>query len=107
MRRGLSPAPSSGRASAPSWPLALLPGTGLDRLFRLQPEHGPEGYALEASGEVVGHLLPLRHRPRRCALHTGEAVLQMQDSLSRFLAAGGAVVLEIAGRLLAFDPKAS
>jgi len=31
----------------------------------------------------------------------------MQDSLSRFLAAGGAVVLEIAGRLLAFDPKAS
>src|SRR4051812_15530734 len=35
---------------------AVLPGTGFDRLFRLQHERSPEGYAVESGGQVVGHL---------------------------------------------------
>ena len=37
----------------------------------------------------------------------GEALLRMPESLAQFLAAGGAVALERAGRLLAVEAKSS
>ena len=77
---------------------AVLPGTGFDRLFRLQHERGPEGYAVESGGEVVGHL---KHfdPDLLAALHTAGALARQPESLADFLHGSGAVALERAGRL--------
>jgi hypothetical protein len=77
---------------------AILPGTGLDRLFRLQRELGPEGYAVESGGEVVGYL---KHFDPDvlAALHTAEALARIPESLAHLLHGSGAVALERAGRL--------
>jgi hypothetical protein len=78
---------------------AVLPGTGCDRLFRLQHERSPEGYAVEAGGQVVGYLR--NYDPELVtALHTAEAVIRLPECLTRVLEASGAVALETAGRLL-------
>jgi hypothetical protein len=79
---------------------AVLPGTGLDRLFRLQHERSAEGYAVESGDQVVGYV---RHYDPDLlsALHTVEALARLPESLTRFLAACGAVALETAGRRLA------
>jgi hypothetical protein len=78
--------------------VAVLPGTGLDRCFRLQHELDPEGYAVESSGEVVGHL---KHfdPDLLTALHTAEALARVPESLAQFLHGSGGVALERAGRL--------
>jgi hypothetical protein len=78
---------------------AVLPGTGFDRLFRLQHERRPEGYAIESGGQVVGHL---RHFDPElaAAMHTAEALARLPEGLTRLLEASGAVALETAGRLL-------
>ncbi|HZF08267.1 MAG TPA: hypothetical protein VFE33_05690 [Thermoanaerobaculia bacterium] len=79
---------------------AVLPGTGLDRLFRLQHERSPEGYAIISGGEVVGHLD--RFNPELlAAMHTAEVFARVPESLARLLEASGAVALASAGRLLA------
>jgi hypothetical protein len=77
---------------------AVLPGTGLDRLFRLQHELGPEGYAVESGGEVVGYL---KHfdPDLLAALHTAEALARVPESFAYLLNGSGAVALERAGRL--------
>ncbi|HZF07517.1 MAG TPA: hypothetical protein VFE33_01885, partial [Thermoanaerobaculia bacterium] len=78
---------------------AVLPGTGFDRLFRLQHERSPEGYAVESNGQVVGHL---RHFDPELAtaMHIAESLVRLPECLTRLLAASGAVALETAGRLL-------
>ncbi|HZF07397.1 MAG TPA: hypothetical protein VFE33_01270 [Thermoanaerobaculia bacterium] len=78
---------------------AVLPGTGFDRLFRLQHERSPEGYAVESGGQVVGHL---RHFDPELAtaMHIAEALVRLPECLTRLLEASGAVALETAGRLL-------
>jgi hypothetical protein len=78
---------------------AVLPGTGLDRRFRLQNEVSPEGYAVLSHGEVVGHL---RHyNPELVtALNTAEAVVRLPECLAQLLEASGGVALARAGRLL-------
>ena len=79
---------------------AVLPGTGFERLFRLQHERSPEGYAVVSGGEVVGHLE--RYDPEMlAALHTAEVFARLPESLARLLEASGAVALASAGRLLA------
>jgi hypothetical protein len=79
---------------------AVLPGTGFERLFRLAPERGPEGYAVLSNGEVVGHLE--HYDPDLlAALHTAEALLRLPENLARFLLASGAVTLKRTDRLLA------
>jgi hypothetical protein len=78
---------------------AVLPGTGFDRLFRLQHERSPEGYAVESGGQVVGHLS--HYDPELLtAMHTAEALARLPECLTRLLDASGAVALETAGRLL-------
>jgi hypothetical protein len=78
---------------------AVLPGTGFDRLFRLQHERSLEGYAVESSGQVVGHLS--HYDPELLtAMHTAEALARLPECLTRMLEASGAVALETAGRLL-------
>jgi hypothetical protein len=78
---------------------AVLPGTGFDRLFRLQHERSPEGYAVESGGQVVGHLS--HYDPELLtAMHTAEALARLPECLTRVLAASGAAALETAGRLL-------
>ena len=78
----------------------MLPGTGFERLFRLQHERSPEGYAVVSGGEVVGHLE--RYDPEMlAALHTAEVFARLPESLARLLEASGAVALASAGRLLA------
>jgi len=78
---------------------AVLPGTGFDRLFRLQHERGPEGYAVESGGQVVGYLR--NYDPELVtALHTAESLARLPECLTRVLEASGAVALETAGRLL-------
>jgi len=78
---------------------AVLPGTGFDRLFRLQHERSTEGYAVESGGQVVGHL---RHFDPELAtaMHMAEALVRLPECLTRLLEASGAVALETAGRLL-------
>jgi hypothetical protein len=81
---------------------AVLPGTGFDRLFRLQHEESPEGYAVFSNGEVVGHL---SHYDVEllAALHTAEALARIPENLTRLLEASGCVALETAGRLLVVE----
>jgi hypothetical protein len=78
---------------------AVLPGTGLDRRFRLQPETSPEGFAVLAQGEVVGHLQ--HYNPELVtALNTAEAVVRLPECLAQLLEASGGVALGRVGRLL-------
>src|SRR3954447_6154480 len=75
---------------------AVLPGTGFDRLFRLQQERSPEGYALVAGGEVVGRLQ--QYNPELlAAMHTAEVFARVPETLARLLEASGAVALASAG----------
>ena len=79
---------------------AVLPGTGFDRLFRLQHERSPEGYAVESGGQIIGYLR--NYDPElAAAMHMAEALVRLPESLTRVLEASGAVALETAGRLLA------
>jgi hypothetical protein len=78
---------------------AVLPGTGLDRRFRLHNEVGPEGFAVLSQGEVVGHLQ--HYNPELVtALNTAEAVVRLPECLAQLLEASGGVALSRAGRLL-------
>ncbi|HZF13345.1 MAG TPA: hypothetical protein VFE33_31525 [Thermoanaerobaculia bacterium] len=78
---------------------AVLPGTGFDRLFRLQHERSPEGYAVESGGQVVGYLH--HYDPELVtAMHTAESLTRLPECLTRVLEASGAVALERTGRLL-------
>ena len=78
---------------------AVLPGTGLDRRFRLQNEVSPEGYAVVSNGGVVGHLQ--HYNPELVtALNTAEAVVRLPECLAQLLEASGGVALGRAGRLL-------
>ncbi|HZF11522.1 MAG TPA: hypothetical protein VFE33_22260 [Thermoanaerobaculia bacterium] len=81
---------------------AVLPGTGFDRLFKLQHERSPEGYAIVSGGEVVGHLE--QYNPEMlAAMHTAEVFARVPESLALLLEASGAVALRSAGRLLAAE----
>jgi len=78
---------------------AVLPGTGFDRLFRLQHERSPEGYAVESGGQVVGYLH--HYDPELVtAMHTAESLTRLPECLTRVLESSGAVALERTGRLL-------
>ena len=78
---------------------ALLPGTGRDPLFHLQKEAGPSGYAVEAGGEVIGHLTVFDDKVVD-ALHVVECLLRSPEALANLLEAAGGVVLERAGAVL-------
>jgi hypothetical protein len=78
---------------------AVLPGGGLDRIFRLRHERSPEGYAILCGGEVVGFLQ--HYDPDLvAALHTVEALIRLPECLASVLRASGGVALTRAGRLL-------
>jgi hypothetical protein len=78
---------------------ALLPATGRDPLFQLQKEVGPSGFAVEAGGEVIGHLAVFDDKLVD-ALHVVECLLRSPEALANLLEAAGGVVLERAGTVL-------
>lgn len=78
---------------------ALLPATGRDPLYQLRKEAGPSGYAIEAGGEVIGHLAVFDDK-LVAALHVVECLLRSPEALAHLLEAAGAVVLERAGAVL-------
>jgi hypothetical protein len=79
---------------------AILPGTGRDPLYRLNPEETPQGFAIESAGEVVGHI-PLYMPAVAEALHVVGCVLRSPAALARVLQAGSGPGLARAGRVLA------
>jgi hypothetical protein len=78
---------------------AILPGTGRDPLYRLNPEETPKGFAIESEGQVVG-TLPLYMPAVAEALHVVGCVLRSPAALARVLLAGSGPALERAGRAL-------
>jgi hypothetical protein len=79
---------------------AVLPGTGRDPLFHLDPEVDARGYALSSpSGEQTGHLR-LFDESLRDALHVAECLVRSPEALARLLEAAGGVALRETGRLL-------
>src|SRR6185295_10050328 len=78
---------------------AALPGTGREALFHLQKDPTPEGYALEAGGEVVAHLACFDEKLVD-ALHVLECVLRSPEALAHILEAAGGLALERAGAIL-------
>jgi hypothetical protein len=78
---------------------AILPGTGREPLYHLDPEETPQGFTLESEGEVVGHL-PLYRPAVAEALHVVGCVLRSPAALSRVLLASSAPALDRAGRAL-------
>jgi hypothetical protein len=66
---------------------AILPGTGRDPLYRLDPEDTPQGFAIESGNEVVGHL-PLFNPDVTAALHVAGCLLRSPAALARLLEAG-------------------
>ena len=78
---------------------AILPGTGRDAAFRLQVDPELAGYAVVASGELVGHLA-LFDDQVIAGLHVAEMLVRSPESLARLLEAAGAITLERAGAIL-------
>jgi hypothetical protein len=79
---------------------AALPGTGRDPLFHLRKDPTPDGYPVEAGGEVIAYL-PHFDEKLVDALHALECILRSPDALANLLEAAGAVALERAGAILA------
>jgi hypothetical protein len=67
---------------------ALLPGTGRDPLFQLHQDPGPEGYAVESGGQIIGHLAHFDDKLID-ALHTVECLLRSPEALANLLEAAG------------------
>ena len=79
---------------------AVLPGTGRDPAYRLDPEEGEEGYAIRTpDGEVVGHCA-LFDENLIDALDLGDGLLRSPHCLAGLIEAAGAVALERAGVIL-------
>ncbi|HEV2854193.1 MAG TPA: hypothetical protein VHC97_15470 [Thermoanaerobaculia bacterium] len=79
---------------------ALLPGTGRDPAYRLDPEEGKEGYAIRTpEGEALGHCT-LFDENLIAALDLGDGLLRSPHCLAGLLEAAGAVALERAGVIL-------
>jgi hypothetical protein len=84
---------------------AVLPATGRDPAFLLQPEPGPEGFALiagsdrEGNPEIAGHL-HLFDEAWESALHVADALVRDPECLALLLEAAGKVALERAGAIL-------
>lgn len=83
---------------------AVLPATGRDPFFKLNPIDRPEGYGVESVwGDrwvgTVGRIQ--RFQPEIIdALHVAEAVVRSPVSLAHLLEAAGPTALELAGRIL-------
>lgn len=97
--RGHVPAGAFANLSHALLAAAALPGTGRDPLFQLQKNAGPSGYAVEAGGEVIGHLAVFDDKVVD-ALHVLECLLRSPEALANLLEAAGGVVLERAGAAL-------
>lgn len=79
---------------------AVLPGTGRDPVFRLDPERGTRGFAVRTpEGEVVGYC-DLFDENLTGALALGDGLLRAPECLAGLLEAAGAVALERAGVIL-------
>jgi hypothetical protein len=78
---------------------AVLPGTGRDPLFHLQKDPGPDGYALYAGPELLGHLAVFDEKLVD-ALHVVACLLRSPESLATLLEAAGSVVLQRVGAIL-------
>jgi hypothetical protein len=78
---------------------ALLPGVGRDPLYRLQTEATSEGFALEADGEVAGHVT-LFYPSVADALHHFGCALRSPVSFAHLIQAGSGLTLTHVDRIL-------
>ena len=78
---------------------AILPGTGRDRAFRLNPKPDLEGYAVESRGDWARAVawLELFNDDIPEALHVALCLVRSPESLKLLLAAAGGVSLELTG----------
>jgi hypothetical protein len=79
---------------------AVLPGTGRDPLFRLNPDDTPDGFAIESEGEVVGHLR-LFNPDVTTALHVVGCLQRAPSALARVFEGTSGPALARLGRVLA------
>jgi hypothetical protein len=79
---------------------AVLPGTGRDPLFRLNPADHPEGFAIESAGEVVGRLR-LFNPEVTTALHVVGCLQRAPAALARVFESTSGPALARLGRVLA------
>jgi hypothetical protein len=83
---------------------AVLPATGRDPYFKLNPVDRPEGYAVESVWgdswvKTVGRIQ--RFQPEILdALHVAETLVRSPVSLAHLLEAAGPTALKLAGRIL-------
>ena len=83
---------------------AVLPATGRDPYFKLNPSDRPEGYGVESvwGDRWVGTVgrVPRFHPEIIDALHVAESVVRSPVSLAHLLEAAGPTALRLAGRIL-------
>jgi len=83
---------------------AVLPATGRDPLFKLNPVDRPEGYGVESvwGDRWVGTVgrVPRFHPEIIDALHVAESIVRSPVSLAHLLEAAGPTALRLAGRIL-------
>jgi hypothetical protein len=85
---------------------AILPGTGRDPLFRLNPDDTAEGFAIESAGEVIGHLR-LFNQEVTAALHVVGCLQRAPAALARVFEATSGPALARLGRVLAIRLRSS
>lgn len=79
---------------------AVLPGTGRDPCFRLLPDQGPTGFAIESNGLPSGYVGEFDEN-LVCALHVAASLIRSPESLAYLLEAAGHLALRQAGKILA------
>lgn len=78
---------------------AIWAAVGREHIFRLSEEAGPEGYAIESGGEVVGHLRT--YNPEVVfAAHVAACMVRSPDDLAALLEAAGPTTQELVGEIL-------
>jgi hypothetical protein len=78
---------------------AILPGIGRDPLYRLRTEPDPQGFAIEADGDVIGHLA-LFNPDVTAALHVVACLTRSPDSFARLFEAASGTTLAHAEKIL-------
>lgn len=78
---------------------AVWTAMGREPVFRLLEEPGPEGYAVESEGEVVGHL-PTYNPQAVFAAHVAACLIRSPDDLALLFEAAGPTAQELVGEIL-------
>jgi hypothetical protein len=78
---------------------AVMPGLGYGGLFYLEPEHGPEGFAVYERDALCGHLQYF-DEALVTAMNLAVELVRSPEALALLLRAAGPTVLNLTGRRL-------